>query len=228
MKLKRIIIILIVLRVILIAVAASFSFFSQSSKLTSEAKENVSIAITGDVMFARNMAGVLGSGMSPFEGVSNVTSNVDLLIINFENAATNSSNAVKGDVPLKCSPDFVPLAKANNNTIATLANNHVCDYGIDGMRDTINLINSNGMTPMGAGENEDDAHKSVTKEINGRNITVLNYMDSNNFKEYSYEVLPYANGSNPGYSAYDSDDARQQISSARGNGSDLVIVSMHF
>ena len=229
MRMKKIILILIIILAILLVLAASLSFFNQSSSpLSSKAKENVSIAITGDVMFARNMAGVLGSGMSPFEGVSKVTSNVDLLIINFENAATNSNNAVKGDVPLKCSPDFVPLAKANNNTIATLANNHVCDYGIGGMNDTINLISSNGMTPMGAGENEDAAHKAVTKEIKGRNITVLNYMDSNNFKEYSYEALPYANGSNPGYSAYDSEDAKQQISSARGNGSDLVIASLHF
>ena len=228
MNFKKILLILVILLAILMIMATSLSFLNQNSTLTSEAKENASIAVTGDVMFARNMAGVLSSGSSPFEGVSNVTSKVDLLIINFENAATDSNNAVKGDVPLKCDPDFVPLAKANNNTIATLANNHVCDYGIDGMKDTINAVSANGMTPVGAGLNESDAHRAVTKNVNGRNITVLNYMDSNNFKEYSYEVLPYANGSSPGYSSYDAADAKEQIASARGNGSDLVIASLHF
>ncbi|MBR4571140.1 MAG: CapA family protein, partial [Candidatus Riflebacteria bacterium] len=100
-----------------------------SPSLFESPKENVSIAVTGDVMFARNMPAALSFGYSPFAGVSNVTSNVDLLLINFENAATTSENAVKGDVPLKCSPDYVPLAKANNLTVAALANNHAFDYG---------------------------------------------------------------------------------------------------
>ena len=227
MRFKKLTIVLIGILIVLIAVA-SFGTFYDGNTNSNKPKENVSIAITGDVMFARNMPGVLSLDSSPFAGVSNVTSNVDLLIINFENAATTSTNAVKGDVPLKCSPEYVPLAKANNNTIATLANNHVCDYGIDGMRDTIKHVSDAGITPMGAGENEDDAHKAVTQNINGRNITVLNYMDSNNFAEYSYEALPYANGSSPGYSAYDSANAQKQISEARGNGSDFVIASMHF
>lgn len=230
MKVNKLIIALVAILVVLLIIAASATFLTNDSQISpaKAAKGNASIAVTGDVMFARNMAGVLSMDKSPFAGVSNVSSNVDLLIINFENAATNSENAVKGDVPLKCDPSYVPLAKANNNTIATLANNHVCDYGIDGMHDTIKYLNDAGITTVGAGDNEDDAHKAVSKDINGRNITVLNYMDSNNFAEYSYEALPYANGSSPGYSAYDSADAQKQISDARGNGSDFIIASLHF
>ena len=92
-------------------------------------RENVSMAVVGDVMFARNMPAVLSMESSPFAGVSNVTSNVDLLLINFENAATDSEIAVKSDIPFKCSPSYVPLARANNNTVAALANNHALDYG---------------------------------------------------------------------------------------------------
>ncbi|MBO5151238.1 MAG: CapA family protein, partial [Methanobrevibacter sp.] len=226
MKLRNI---LLIVLVILVFIAAFATFFNGSNSLVNvEPKEDVSIAVTGDVMFARNMPGVLSLDSSPFSGVSDVVSNVDLLLINFENAATSSGDALKGDVPLKCDPSYVPLAKANNNTIATLANNHVCDYGIDGMHDTIKYLNDAGITTVGAGDNENDAHKAVSKDINGRNITVLNYMDSNNFAEYSYEALPYANGSSPGYSAYDSADAQKQISDARGNGSDFIIASLHF
>lgn len=229
MQFKKSTIILGVVLVVLLVFAATATFFTGNGGIGSaQAKGDVSLAVVGDVMFARNMEGVLSSDSSPFAGVSNVTSNVDLLIINFENAATSSENAVKGDVPLKCSPEYVPLAKANNNTIAALANNHACDYGSDGMKDTIKHLKDAGITPMGAGENEADAHKAVTQNVNGRNITVLNYMDSNNFAEYDYQALPYANGSSPGYSAYNSADAQKQISEARGNGSDFVIVYMHF
>lgn len=220
---RRFLIIAIILAVVLF-VALNMTFHGSNNSF--ENKENVSMAVTGDVMFARNMEGVLSLDSSPFEGVSNVTSNVDLLLINFENAATNSEDAVKGDVPLKCSPSYVPLAKANNNTVAALANNHAFDYGIDGMRDTVGYLNDAGITPIGAGENEDTAHKAVTQEINGRKITVLNYMDSNNFAEYSYEVMPYANGSSPGYSSYNSADAQKQIS--ENNDSDLIVAYLHF
>ena len=196
------------------------------SSVNFDDKENVSIAVTGDVMFARNMPNVLSLDSSPFSGVSDVISNVDLLITNFENAATTSGDALKGDVPLKCDPSYMPLLKANNNTVASLANNHAYDYGETGMKDTISYLKEAGITPMGAGETEEEAHQAVTQDINGRKITILNYMDSNNFAEYSYDVMPYANGSHPGYSAYDSADAQKQI--AENNDSDLIIAYLHF
>ena len=228
MNFRKLSFVLVVVLAVLLLIATVATIFMGGGSNFGQPKGDVSIAVTGDVMFARNMEGVLSSDSSPFAGVSNVTSNVDLLIINFENAATNSENAVKGDVPLKCDPKYVPLAKANNRTIATLANNHVCDYGFTGMRDTIKYLKDAGITPMGAGENASDAHKSVTQNINNRDITVLNYMDSNNFAEYDYQSLPYANDSSPGYSAYNSEDAKKQISEARANGSDFIMVSMHF
>ena len=198
-----------------------------SPSLFESPKENVSIAVTGDVMFARNMPAALSFGYSPFAGVSNVTSNVDLLLINFENAATSSENAVKPDIPLKCNPNYAILARANNRTVAGLANNHVCDYGIQGMQDTFKALEKANISYLGAGNNEKEAHQGLTQEINGRNITILNYMDSNNFAEYSYEVLPYANGTSPGYSAYDSQDAKEQIAKANESGN-FVLVFMHY
>lgn len=190
-------------------------------------QSDVSMAVTGDVMFGRQVHNALSLGSSPFDGVSNVTSNVDLLLINFENAATISEVANKTDLPLKCSPGYTVLARANNNTVAALANNHVCDYGLKGMRDTFNALDKANITHLGAGNSETEAHMGLTQQINGRQITILNYMDSNNFAGYSYDQIPYANGSNGGYSAYDADDAKSQIQSAKESGN-FVMVFMHF
>lgn len=190
-------------------------------------QHDVSIAVTGDVMIGRDTHKALSLGTSPFNNVSNVTADSDLLLINFENAATSNNTPVKTDVPLKCNPGYTVLARGNNNTVAALANNHVCDYGIAGLRDTINALDKANITHLGAGLSELEAHTGVTQEINGRTITILNYMDSNNFKEYSYQMLPYANGSSGGYSAYDSEDAKNQIMQAKDNG-EFVIVYMHF
>ena len=224
MKLKNL---LLIVLVILVIFALYVTMFNPSTSVVDiEPKENVSVAVTGDVMFARNMPNVLSLDSSPFEGVSDVISNVDLLLINFENAATSSGDALKGDVPLKCDSEYVTLAKGNNVTVAALANNHAYDYGEQGMKDTLQNLKDAGITVMGAGNTEDEAHQCVVKEVNGRKITILNYMDSENFAEYSQDVMPYANGSNPGYSAYDSEDAQKQI--AENNDSDLIIAYMHF
>lgn len=227
MKLKKITLILIIILAVLVLIAGAATFTSNNSIIETP-KGNASVVVTGDVMFARNMAGVLSLDESPFRHVENVTGSADLLLINFENAATTSGCAVKGDVPLKCDPSYVPLAKANNNTVAALANNHLFDYGTDGMKDTLKSLDDAGITHIGAGNNESQARQTASSDINGRNITIINYMDSNNFKEYSTDVMPQANGSNPGYSAYDSDVAKCQIQDAKANGSDVVIVYFHF
>lgn len=225
MNIKKILIVIIV---ILLAVAVIATLFGGGGAFKSGPKQDVSIAVTGDVMLARNVPGVLSFDTSPYDGVSNVTSNVDLLLINFESASTSSYPAVKGDVPLNCDPSYVPLAKGNNLTVAALANNHVCDHGIDGMKDTIKHVSDAGMIPIGAGANEDEAHRPANVMVKDRNITILNYMDSNNFAEYGYDVMPYANGSSPGYSAYNSQVAQKQINESRQNGSDFIIVFMHY
>jgi len=223
LKLNRL---LIVVLLVLLMMALFLTIYNSKDSIKVVDKEDVSIAVTGDVMFARKMPDVLSLDSSPFKGVRSVTSKVDLLLINFENAATSSGDALKGDVALKCSPDFVKLARANNLTVAALANNHAFDYGVDGMRDTVDNLKNADITPIGAGNSESEAHQAVVKDVNGRKITILNYMDSDNFKEYSQDVMPYAKGSNPGYSAYNSDDAKKQI--GENNDSDLIIAYMHF
>lgn len=127
MKLKKITLILIVILAVLTLIAGAVTFTSNNSIIETP-KGNASVVVTGDVMFARNMAGVLSLDESPFRHVENVTGSADLLLINFE----------------------------------------------------------------------------------------------------STDVMPQANGSNPGYSAYDSDVAKCQIQDAKANGSDVVIVYFHF
>ena len=133
---------LVVILIFLIVVAAfltiSPNFLGVDENLGSD---NVSIAVTGDVMFGRKMPGVLSSGESPFRYVENVTKAADVLLVNFENPATTSSNAVKGDVPLKADPSYVPLLSgANEIVVASQANNHALDYGEEGLNDSLRYL----------------------------------------------------------------------------------------
>jgi poly-gamma-glutamate synthesis protein (capsule biosynthesis protein) len=94
------------------------------------------------------------------------------------------------------------------------------------MKDTVENLKANDITPIGAGNSADEANAAVVKDINGRKICILNFMDAENFAEYSQDVMPIANGSNPGYSAYSLEDAQKQI--AENNDSDLIIAYMHY
>jgi poly-gamma-glutamate synthesis protein (capsule biosynthesis protein) len=222
---------LIIILIIVSGVAFVFSYLPSNVILGENSLQpggDVSITVTGDVLFGRKMPSVLSSGESPYRFVSSVINSSNILLVNFENPATNSGSAVKGDVPLKCSPEYVPLVKGSNNTVCALANNHAFDYGIDGMNDTINTLNQANITHIGAGNNLANASAPATIHTNGRTITILNYMDSDNFKEYSQEVMPKATNNSSGYSAYNETLAAQEIKSAKENGSDYVIIFMHY
>lgn len=226
-KFKPIIIILSVVLCILIIIAGVLAFMVVSDTPVEE-KGNMTIAVTGDVLLGSQVTPVLAGVNSPFEGVSDVLGSVDLLLINFENAATTSEAAVKGDYPLKVDPSYVPKVKINNNMVAALANNHVFDYGEVGMNDTLTALKDNNIAHVGAGKNYDEAHKTFTFEKDGHKVTILNYMDSASFAEYSQEVIPIAKDSKAGYAAYESAVAKKQIQEARDNGSDFVIVFFHY
>ena len=150
--------------------------------------DDVSIAVTGDVMFGRKMPAVLDSGESPFRFVENVTKNANVLLVNFENPVTTSSYAVKGDVPLKANPKYTYLlANANDNVVASQANNHALDYGEVGLNESIKNLKDAGIYVIGAGNNINEATQPVTIESGDRKITILNYMDADNFREYRGE-----------------------------------------
>lgn len=224
---------MIVLIVILLALLVVFHPFSGVDAMggigESVEKGNLSVTVTGDVMFGRKMPGVLSTSESPYRYVSNVTGPSDILLVNTENPFTTSGDAVKPDVPLKADPKYINLVNGTNHTvIAANANNHEFDYGVNGMKDSIKNFDSAGIKHIGAGENKQEATSPATIEENGHKVTIFNYMDSSNFQEYSSEVMPVAGDSNPGYSAWDDNESPKQISEARNNGSDFIIVYMHY
>ena len=235
MNKKFLILVIVVLGILTIGSWISYFASPDGYQLGLQPKEDVSIAITGDVMFARKMPSVLDSIGSPFKNVENVTKNVDLLLVNFENPVTTSTEAYKGNVPLKASPSYIELLKANPNTIAALANNHIFDYGEVGLNDTINYLTDNGIKSIGAGNNKEDATRPIVQEINGRKIVILNYMDQDNFKEYSQSEMPKATNTNEnvngsshsGYAAIDWDVVKKDIE-ANKEGADIVLVYLHF
>ena len=226
---KRFFQILIVIFIILLAISIYGTFFMNLDNDSYDlGHDEVSVAVTGDVMFGRKMPAVLESGESPFRYVENVTKNADVLLVNFENPVTTSTYAVKGDVPLKADPKYTYLLSgANDVVVASQANNHALDYGETGLNESIKNLKEAGIYVIGAGMNSAEATKPVVIEKGYRKITILNYMDADNFAEYR-GVMDPATANSSGYSAYDSELAQRQIQEARENGSSIIIVYLHY
>ena len=227
MRERRFFHILIIIFLILLAISIYGTFFYNSDSVNL-GHDNVSIAVTGDVMFARKMPAVLDSGESPFRYVENVTKNADILLVNFENPVTTSYYAVKGDVALKADPKYTYLLSgANERVIAAQANNHVLDYGEYGLNESIKNLKDAGIIVIGAGNDISQATQPAVVDVGDRKVTVLNYMDADNFAEYS-GIMDPATANSSGYSAYDSELAQKQIQEARDNGSSIVIAYLHY
>lgn len=144
--------------------------------------------------------------------------NADLSIVNLEVPLTGSIEKIEKTGPnIKAPKECVSSLKAAGIDLATLANNHIYDFGNKGVFDTLEVCKENGIDTVGAGMNLEEAQKTYYKEIKGLKIAVVNFAEN----EWNSAEVDHA-GSNP----MDLIDNVKQIRDAKKN-SDFVMVIVH-
>lgn len=108
------------------------------------------------------------------------------------------------------------LNKININTV-TLANNHILDFGADGLNSTVESCSNNGIQTVGAGRNLQEANKPIYIHKNGIRVALVNFCEN----EFSI-----ATETNAGANPMDLISNLTQIKLARQNA-DFVIVIIH-
>ena len=83
----------------------------------------------------------------------------DIMIANNEFAVTNGDNKINKLYNFKAKPERLDIYKEMGVDLVSLANNHVYDYGEDGLLDTIKYLNEHDIPNIGAGKNIDEATK---------------------------------------------------------------------
>jgi poly-gamma-glutamate synthesis protein (capsule biosynthesis protein) len=142
----------------------------------------------------------------------------DLRITNLECPLTESNNKIEKTGPhLKAHPNSIQLLVDLNINVAALSNNHVRDFGTEGVMDTIKFCQKNGIKTVGAGKNAEEASRPLFINLNGKTLAILNFSES----EYSDAGKDFA-GSNP-------DDTFQIWNSIKNakEQSDFQIVILH-
>lgn len=87
----------------------------------------------------------------------------DLKIINLETTITQSENYLPKGINYRLNPKNVETLRVFGPDICCLANNHILDYGREGLIETINVLKENRIKPVGAGKNLREAKMPARK-----------------------------------------------------------------
>ena len=136
-----------------------------------------------------------------------VMQSADFVAVNLECALTQHDIAIaKFGPPLKAPIETAKVLKEAGVTLAGLSNNHVFDFGREGVRDTKNALMSVGIPYTGFGNNYEDARKNYTVMFGNEKITFITVCEH----EYSY-ALENREGSR----AFDPFDSLEDIAKAK-------------
>jgi len=96
-------------------------------------------------------------------------------IINLESPFTRTGTKFEKKFTFKVSPAHAAgLANAGFDVV-NLANNHILDYGIEGLNNTLTILDSIGLAHCGAGLTLEQAQMPAILKRNGLRIAVLGY-----------------------------------------------------
>jgi len=123
------------------------------------------------------------------EKIIDVCKSADLVIINIEGPIISSSVGPEKPLGFCSDESAITHLKKLNVSVAILANNHIMDYGINGLNETILTLNKAGMNVVGAGCDVDNAFQNITIEINKKKIVIMAYV---------HKELPLIGQNSPG------------------------------
>lgn len=186
----------------------------------------VSIAAVGDIMLGGKAEAFLErKGYDyPFAATAHLLKSADIAIGNLETPLTDRGGPMVDKTYLfRNPPDKVaPALKSAGFDIVNLANNHVLDYGVEGLRDTIDSLNRIGIAHVGAGMNLQEARRAAVLTLpNGQTIGFLGY--SNTFPE-EFWATPALPGTAFGHMEHVQNDVRALVE----RGIDIIVVSFHW
>lgn len=115
-------------------------------------------------------------------------------VVNLESPiAYQGMKGIIKEGPSVSSPEIaLKWLKEEGFNVLTLANNHILDYGDDGIRNTLEKAEQYGLRTIGAGNNIQQARKVLCLEHNGLRIAIINACE----QEFSIATESHA-GANP-------------------------------
>lgn len=205
---------------------------SETASETEAAKSyDITLAFTGDINLDDTWSVMQYAATQPnsiFDCIDEVLvsamQDADLCCINNEFSFSARGSAMKGKAfTFRSDPSNVSLLTELGVDLATLANNHVYDYGADAFADTLTTLDDAGIAYVGAGLDLEEAMEPFYYEQDGLTIAVVNAT-----RAEKNVMTPAASDSSAGVlRCYDTELFEQVIAEADANA-DFVICCVHW
>lgn len=180
------------------------------------------ILITGDfapqARLAKQVENKHFSEIFP-ENLREIIKAADFSFVNFESPIVEDGYKPipKCGPNLHCTSEAAEAVKYAGFTGVTMANNHILDFGVDGLRRSVECCKSQQIDVVGVGENLEDAEKVLYTKKNGKTLAVINCCEH----EFSIatDKEAGANPLNPVHQFYSIQEAKKKA--------DYVLVIVH-
>lgn len=140
-------------------------------------KDTVTVTVAGDLCLEEDGFVIdkydevddLEACISP--EILELTGSADIFYLNHEYTVSDRGEALAGKLyTFRAKPERMALLEEMGTDLVSLANNHIYDYGEEGMLDTLDYLDKAGIPYVGGGRNIKEAGRPVYFIINGMKI----------------------------------------------------------
>lgn len=180
---------------------------------------DITVSAIGDISFQGRLSDK--PDVSVFSDVCEIINATDLGVANLENPLTAMVQKVPGKCTLRGNPGWARVMKEAGFNLVSLANNHIMDYGPEGLFDTMRCLDSAGIRHVGAGKNREEAQAPLIVSIRNWKIAFLAR------SSVIVSSPSYAGPSLPGVAFLDTGELIYNVRRCTG-AADLVVVLLHW
>jgi len=143
-------------------------------------EDKIKIGLAGDLMIGRLVNEYLDEALpeSIWGDCLPLLQSMDLNLINLEAALTYSDEIVPKVFNFKADPPKVRCLTEGEISIVNLANNHILDFGEEGLLETLDTLDQAGIKRVGAGRDLAEAKAPVVLEKKGVKVGFLGCTDN--------------------------------------------------
>lgn len=156
--------------------------------------------------------------------------NPKVRIVNLETSVTLSDVWESKGINYRCHPQNVSVLKTAGIDVCALANNHVLDWGVPGLLQTVQVLRETGIQVSGAGKNKEEAKTPAVVSV-AEHLRVIVFSIA--FASSGVPDVWAAQDSTPGVNYFREinqkafEDIRAQIERFAQTG-DIIVVSVHW
>lgn len=194
-----------------------------STQSALEPKETTLI-FGGDVMLSRGIDMVMrkrNDFVYPFRQIKELTTSADIAVVNLEGPISTQGENQGSIYSFRADPRSIEGLTFAGIDLVSFANNHTSDYGPAALSETLKLLSGAGIAVVGVGKDMAHARAAKFLEVNGLKIAFLGATP------LSPLWLTRKNAA-PAVAPLNEQLVIEDITSAREQGADIVVVLLHW